>query len=41
MFECFACTMCVPGAGGGQKRVLDPLELELQVVGSHHVGVGK
>ena len=25
-------------AFGGQKRVLDPLELELQMVVSHHVG---
>lgn len=33
-------TICVPGALGGQKRVLDALELELPVVGSHHVGVG-
>ena len=25
---------------GGQKRESDPLGLELQMVGSHHVGVG-
>jgi hypothetical protein len=25
---------------GGQKRVLDPLELELQTAVSHHVGAG-
>ena len=26
----YACTFCVPGACGGQKRVSDALELELQ-----------
>ena len=31
-------TMYMPGAQGGQKRALDYLELELQVVGSSHVG---
>lgn len=31
--------MCVlHGAHGVQKEALDPLELELQKVGSHHVG---
>lgn len=25
------CTMCVPGACGGKKEVLHPLELELQL----------
>lgn len=29
------CPMCVPGAHGGQKSVLDSLELELQMVVSH------
>jgi hypothetical protein len=33
-------TMCVPDACGGQKRMPNPLELELQVVVSHHVGAG-
>ena len=28
------------GAGGGQKRALDPLELQLQIVVSYHVGSG-
>lgn len=32
--------MCVPGACGAQKRVLDALELDLQAVMSQHVGVG-
>lgn len=32
-------TMCVPGAPGGQKRALDPMELELSVVVRHHVEV--
>ena len=27
-------SMSMPGAQGGQKRVLDPLELELQMVGA-------
>lgn len=31
------CTTCIFGAHGGQKRVLDPLELQLFV--RHHVGV--
>ena len=34
------CTTCEPGACGGQERSLDPLERELQTVGSNHVGVG-
>jgi hypothetical protein len=25
-------TLCVPGAWRGEKRVLDPLELEIQIV---------
>ena len=32
------CTMCAPGACNSKKKALDPLELELQVVVSHHVG---
>ena len=35
------CTTYMPGAYGVQKRVLDPLELELQTVVSHHVDAGK
>ena len=34
------CTSCVFGACGGQKRALDALELELQMVVSHHMGAG-
>ena len=34
------CTMHVPGANRGQKRVSDALELELQVVVSLYVGAG-
>lgn len=30
--------MCVPGVHNGQKRVLDPSELEIQMIVSHHVG---
>lgn len=25
------CATCIPGVCGGQKRVLDPMELELQL----------
>jgi hypothetical protein len=41
---CFACmyrhlyTTFAPSAYRGQKKVLGPLELELQIVVSHHVG---
>lgn len=31
-------TSCASGAHGGQDGALDPMELELQVVVSHHVG---
>ena len=30
------CATCMPGAHGGQEK--DPLELELQMLVSHHVG---
>lgn len=30
------CTACVPNGHGGQKRVLDPLTLQLQTAMSHH-----
>lgn len=33
--------MCVLGACEGQKRVQDPLELELGMIVSHHVDVGE
>ena len=33
------CASYVYGARGGQKRESDPLELKLQMTGSHHVGV--
>ena len=36
----YECTTCVPGAPGGQKRALDPLELKLHMVGNDHVGAG-
>ena len=31
------CIIWMPGAHGGQKRTLDPLELKLLMVVSHHV----
>lgn len=40
--ECFACVClcasCVPGACGGQKKLLNPRELELQMFVGHCVG---
>ena len=33
------CQMCA-GARGGQKSLSDPRELELQMLGSHHVVLG-
>lgn len=35
------CKTCVPGASRGQKRVSDPVELELQMLVNYHVGSGK
>ena len=32
------CTLCVPDACGGQKKVSDLLDLELQMIVSCHVG---
>lgn len=45
MYKCSAlhvclCTMCVAGAYGGKKMVLDPLGLELQTIVGLHVGAG-
>lgn len=37
---CLHVCMCVPGTQEGQKRDLDPLELESQTVGSCPVGTG-
>lgn len=34
------CVTCVPGAHRGQNRLLDPLELEFQVM-KHHMDAGK
>lgn len=34
---CVLCTAFVPGAHGGQKMALGPLELNLQIVVSCHV----
>ena len=36
----YVCVLCVPGAGGSQKRALGALEVELQVVVSSHVDAG-
>ena len=36
----YVCITCVPGAYGGPKAS-DPLNLELQMVVSCHVGAGK
>ena len=32
------CTVCMPDAHGGQRRALDLLKLELQMVVNHCVG---
>lgn len=32
------CTVCVTDAKGDQKRVVDPLEVELQIAVCHTVG---
>lgn len=37
LHECM-CTTCMPDALGDQKRVLDPMELELLMVVNHPVG---
>lgn len=34
------CTMSMPAAEGDQKRLLDPMEWEIQTILSYHVGVG-
>lgn len=34
----FPCSICILGACGGQKRVLDPLRLALQKAMSNYVG---
>lgn len=34
------CTIFVPGACGDEKRESDLVELELQVIVSHHVSAG-
>lgn len=36
----YTCTICEPGAQGGQKTASDPLELEILAVMSHHFGSG-
>ena len=39
LYACL-CTLCVPDACGGQKKVSDLLDLELQMIVSCHVGAG-
>lgn len=36
----YICSLCLYSAHRGQKKVLDPLELELQTNVSHHVNIG-
>jgi hypothetical protein len=36
----FTFLLCM-STGSGQKRVSDPLELDLQMAVNHHVGAGK
>lgn len=35
-----ACTIQMPGVFGDQMIASDPIELELQMVGTHHLGSG-
>ena len=37
---CCMCVTCIPGALRGEKRVSDPLKLDLQRIVSCHMGVG-
>lgn len=37
---CRFCSLYMPGAFGGQKRTLDPLEPELQIIVNSHVLLG-
>lgn len=37
---CILCSACITSVRGGQKMVWDPLELELQLGMSCHVGPG-
>lgn len=39
LYACL-CSMCVPGASGGQKMVSDIFELKLQMAVSFHMGAG-
>lgn len=34
------CTTCMPTGHRGQKKVSDPLELDLRIAVSHDVGLG-
>jgi hypothetical protein len=36
----YLCTACIPDDWGGQKRALDPQELELQTAMNCHLGAG-
>ena len=38
--DCMPGIMCMSGDHGGQKRVLNSLELEYLIVVSHHVSAG-
>lgn len=40
VFPTYMCILCVISAQRGQKRALVPLELDLWMVPSHHVGAG-
>lgn len=40
MYVCACVSSCASSASGGQKRALDPQELELHDVGSHCVSAG-
>lgn len=41
MFYLHVCLCFAGGVHGDQKKALDALELELEIVVSHHVGAGE
>lgn len=36
----YTCIMCIPSAHGSQRRALDALELEFQMIVCYHVRSG-
>lgn len=36
----YMCTICIPGASGGLRKVSDPLRFELWMIVNHYMGAG-